>query len=511
MRMKKTVGYLLVLCMIVSLFAGCANQDGDTPGSNDTPRIEDQASKENDVSNEVSQEKPVLKELMSYTPTDPNEEPPAKKIEELTGYKVEYFTMPAENADEKLNLDISTGVEYDFMKLTVNQFSTLVGKGALISIDDLLDEQALNLKNSFTDEEWQTGVYDGKIYGIPQFDARYVGGGIGYRKDITDELGLTAPTDLDGFYEFLKAIKTEKPDMIPLTGSGGLQAGIASAFGLTTNAWVVNDGSITHRIFLPETREYLQFMTKLYNEELIDDEWPINKVENIDQKFTSGKAFANWRGWWDANTINSAVAEITGGTVEYILPLKNEEGKAAYGLNIGSTGFVAIPKSCKDPVEVMKYLNLRSDPDILKTSFLGEEGVHHEVREDENGESYWPIFPAFEQWFNGHYYNVTIPSGVFTTLWLCRVRKNPVVYEVFDKMNQLEKEAFVNDPMSYAPPLPAVSKYTQSLGKMEEDFYISVITGTKNIDDDFDTFIKNWQREGGDEMLKEVEAWYNNK
>ena len=35
-----------------------------------------------------------LKYLMGFQGTDPNEEPPAKMIEELTGYKVTYYMLP---------------------------------------------------------------------------------------------------------------------------------------------------------------------------------------------------------------------------------------------------------------------------------------------------------------------------------------------------------------------------------------------------------------------------------
>ena len=38
-------------------------------------------------------------------------------------------------------------------------------------------------------------------------------------------------------------------------------------------------------------------MHSLYEEGLIDVEWPVNKGENIDQKFTTGKAAARHLGW----------------------------------------------------------------------------------------------------------------------------------------------------------------------------------------------------------------------
>ena len=39
-------------------------------------------------------------------------------MEESTGYKVEYFALPAENADEKLLMEVASGTDYDIVNLT---------------------------------------------------------------------------------------------------------------------------------------------------------------------------------------------------------------------------------------------------------------------------------------------------------------------------------------------------------------------------------------------------------
>jgi putative aldouronate transport system substrate-binding protein len=42
---------------------------------------------------------------------------------------------------------------------------------------------------------------------------------------------------------------------------------------------------------------------------------------------------------------------------------------------------------------------------------------------------------------------------------------------------------------------------------MELNFHISVIKGSKKVDD-FDAFVKDWKAQGGDQITKEVNAWY---
>ena len=60
-------------------------------------------------------------------------------IKEATGYDVEYFSLPAQNADEKLLMDVAGGADYDVVNINVNQWRTLMAQGALMPLNELLD------------------------------------------------------------------------------------------------------------------------------------------------------------------------------------------------------------------------------------------------------------------------------------------------------------------------------------------------------------------------------------
>ena len=76
----------------------------------------------------IAEEKTVLQVLGYNASFDPNADPIAKEIEEVTGYKVEYYMLPAENADEKLNVELSSGSNYDILMLLSSQYHKLVGQ-----------------------------------------------------------------------------------------------------------------------------------------------------------------------------------------------------------------------------------------------------------------------------------------------------------------------------------------------------------------------------------------------
>jgi len=471
------------------------------------------------VSAENTQYKGEIKYLTGYQPTDPNQEPPAKKIEELTGYKVTYYMLPSEGANEKLNLELSSGAEYDIIRMSKDQFYTLAPKGALIDIAPYLDATT-NLKGIMNDLEWSAAKVGDKLYGIPQFDAHYISGGIGYNTRIFEEAGFkldeTNPDrqlTLTEFVEFLRKVKASNPDIIPYVGYGAIEAPIASAFGIVTHDWQPDvDGKIIHRFCHSNMKEYISFMHDLYAEGLLDVEWPVNKGENVDQKFTTAKAAARSQGWVCTHIV-TALQESTGDSMDFLWPLSDEDGNTRFAANKGVTHYGAIPVTCKQVETVIDFLDLRADPAIFLESFLGVEGEQWEFRDtDGDGvQEYWPLLgedhvPGFTAWFNGHYFNIVNSPASFTDMWLCRARKGAIQYDATVKQNAYPRENWVDSPLAYAPPLEAVSKYSQSLNTLTNDYIVECIAGTRSVED-FDAVMVEFLAEGGQEMIDEVNAY----
>jgi putative aldouronate transport system substrate-binding protein len=50
-----------------------------------------------------------------------------------------------------------------------------------------------------------------------------------------------------------------------------------------------------------------------------------------------------------------------------------------------------------------------------------------------------------------------------------------------------------------------MEKKGANLLKLEEEDFIKIVTGTEPLDY-FDTFVSNWKKQGGDEIIDEIEA-----
>lgn len=512
--MKRAILFLLTASMLGGLLAGCA-PGGTSPAaptqSSAAPADTGTAGGTAAPQAPADEEKPVLKHLMYNTPTDPNLEPPARMIEEQTGYTIEYFNLPAEGADDKMALDLASGVDYDIVIINKTPFFSLATKGALLPLDDLLAQYGPNVLSAIKSDEvfrgdlWAAGKVDGTVVGIPRFDAYYLGGGTTYTVDIVEKAGAQIseePMKLSDFIEVLRKVKAANPDIIPYTGSGAYPLTFTQPFGMTAHEWQTVEGKTIPRIMHPRIKDYLATLSDLYAQGLLDPEWPVNKTENITEKVSSGKAAFSWQGWWNADTINDAIEKNTGSKVDYLNILTDENGGyvAQGNLQIGS--YVTIPKTSKNPEHAMKYINLRADPAIFEKCFLGNEGEHFEIRED----GYFPIFPKFTEWFNGHYFTLAADPATYTSLWLCRLRKSETVAASFARMNRPAKDTWANNALGMAPPLAAVSKYQQSLNELENAFVIECIVGTKSVDD-YDAFLSKWLSEGGQDMVSDVDSY----
>jgi putative aldouronate transport system substrate-binding protein len=518
LKMKRILSFMLVIALIAAM-AGCASQAG--PAATNAPAVATQAPETNAtdkpadpteaqaVEAPAEEELPVLKMLINNVGTDPNKEPPLEMIEERTGYKLDVYALPAENAQEKLQLDLANQVEYDLISLPNNYFYGIIGMNVLMPLDDLLAANDVpNIMNAVSEGDWKRTTLDGKILGIPRYDAYFVNGTLSYNTKLADDFGIDLSKDLslDEFTSVLRAVKEK--GIIPLTaspGTNGLRE-IASAFGIPfEHDFYLDNSVLKSKLSHPNMVQFLEYVKSLYDEGLLDEEYPVNTGEMLNTKFTSGNAFMAWSSWSSVAGLLPAIQESTGGEIGYINPIKDSAGNMIAAGNKGTTAAVAIPKyiSQDKATHVLKYLNLYAEPENFEYIFIGEPGVQHAVTEVNGVKEYTPLMPGFEQWYNGHYYNAVAPASVFTSLWMCRVAKTPENHAAFKVINALPEKYWVNDPLNSYPPLPVTSQYRQSLAQFVSDTFIQFITGEKPISE-YDSFVNDWLERGGQEVLDEL-------
>jgi len=458
-----------------------------------------------------SEDGPVtLKILTDMNPDDDmNVDPVTALTEELTGFNLVFDKLPDDPTQrtQKLNLLLAAGDDYDLIRLSsIGVAKELIPKGFFYELDDLLAEFGTNILANTSKEWFEPVTLDGKTYAVPikRTQAASIAGSM-YRKDIFDKYNLSQPTTPQEFKDALIVIR-DGEGYTPFTGASGFPVidTVSSAFGICNNAWYDVNGQLVPRVKMPGFVDYLTFMSDLTKEGLFDPEFAANTDQMVQTKVASGRvAVSFWAWWWWS--ANGAVRQNDGAEMAYMKPLLSDEGEGIAWL-WGTTPEWAtvIPKSSKKPEEAIKFLDALSDKDTFTKIFLGEEGVHYNKEDGmlmatpqytaEKGNSWIMLMTSND--------NLQL---AYQQIGQSGEDENQDVLRTYQGMKDAADSVAVADPTVSLPPPEINGTYGASLGSLERDFILSVISGVKDISE-YDAFIKQWNKEGGTEL---VDAWNN--
>ncbi len=525
--MKKLISLLMAAAMILSLAAcsGGTNTSDPASGSGADTSTSGSSSEESSDDPILTGEKPELKILSMYQAYNYEEQPAWKIDEEITGYKTKWYALPADNADQKLLLEISSGADYDvLLRISPNQYAQLSKQNALIDLSGLLDQYGQNIKNAVSDLAWKSVTNDeGVINGMPHEDMvaspddayGMLTGGIGVRSDMLEELGMELPTNLEDFTALLKAAK-DKYGIAPLTANktSPFVSVLLAAFGMGDPEWYDIDGTYTHRVKHPQIADYLAYMQELYREGLMDNDMPINTADNSKEKFASGNAIACAPlMFWDIPSMVNALATSNPDCkIEFVTDLAPDADTQPYHYISKGANFVScISQNSKNPEHVINWLNILTDTDNFRRTYIGEEGVSYELIDG----NYYPIFEGDDATNFNAYTNSDKLSGFSDParafqMWQARARKTPEMAEAYEAMNSRvdEYEARVSIE-AYGKTSPEVQEYITALNQAFSDSFLKAIVENTDPEEAIAAMQADWDANGGLEVEAAMQAFYD--
>ena len=233
--------------------------------------------------------------------SDFNEVMSFQLMEELTGCKVEWIHPPSTAIGEKFNLMIASGeypdgIVYDWSNVA-GGVTSFVDDEVIIPLTDIIEDAMPNYisyLNENPEIKKQCVDDNGNFITVPfiRKDKElnvYLGPQI--RTDWLKKLGLEVPKTTDDFYNVLKAFKEGDPngngknDEIPMSGIAFDNAGFGIgnlmwAFGTTYGFHLKND-KVTYGPVEKEFKDGLTYITKLYEEGLIDRDYLLNDNQRL--------------------------------------------------------------------------------------------------------------------------------------------------------------------------------------------------------------------------------------
>lgn len=536
LKLKNITAFILIFIMALSSLAGCGSSNtGDTSADTKKGTTDDKdqtggTDGTDGISGEISF---PLDETAEYSvfaildgEYDLKDNLAMNTALDTANMKFDYQSVMGADLIEKRNLVLASGEYPDiFFKsgLAATDLDKYGKQGIFIPLEDMIKEYAPNLCKILDDMDgWDYLTSgDGHIYSLPEIGVQ--NGAMTtywFNQKWLDNLGLSEPKSLDELYTVLKAFKDEDAnengdpnDEIPITGTDVVKPDLLLAyFGIGydyTSKTAVIDDELTYIPTSDIFKEYVAFITKLYQEGIMDKNVFTQKHEQQGAIGQSGDVLGSF---FDAGAFLTVGRDKD---EDYIALTPFEDG--LYPLSTGITaGTLAITDKCENPEVIIAWADQFYSEEGAILAWMGVEGETWQM----DSEGYW-------EWIVGGAYGDNIAT-VRSSATIQGAANHPSTYPQFwyDSMSPIvdPDEVYLNGERAKvaakgAVPLPMM-RYTDSEAmtiatlKTDIDAYIDqyvaqVATGKLVLDDSWNEYLTTVNNMGGSELISIYQRAYN--
>lgn len=388
--MKKRYAVLLAAVLVLSTLMGC----GKASDSANTASNTEKGSK--------SAETVKIKYLVPGTEPKDYKEVYQKVNEKLAadgvGVEVEKVYIPWDAWDQKLNLMLSTGEEFDLFHVMQDRtpFSSYYNRGALADITEAVDKYGENLKKHIPNDIFDSAAINGKYYIVPSYWVEMASEGqFNIRRDILRENNLeepTTPEELISAWEVVmknwkgsnKPYLGTRADFDPIFLHTSILHRTYDSFPFTVKDkffYVNQNGNVQSWIETDEFKRDASFMRELYTKGITNPDILVMKQEQVDAQLDSGEWFVRLGTGGSLNGLKKYNPEATVDDIgvvwfnpekEYLRPLTFKNGNA-------------VPVNSKNPEAAVKFMDwMLASQDNYDLVQYGIEGKHY-TKDGEKG------------------------------------------------------------------------------------------------------------------------------
>ncbi|THF76210.1 ABC transporter substrate-binding protein [Cohnella fermenti] len=493
--LKRKLGLsALTMVAAASLVAGCAssnNNGKNAAGTSEAPSSSGAAS----PSASSAELKPV--ELSWYYPLSqlqPDQQKVEDAVNKILKEKINTTVKlkPVSIGDyvQKMNTVLAAGEEFDIMWTGyLIKPEELVRKGALLPLDDLLDQYAPTLKADMPQYMWDGLTVDGKIYGIANQQINGSRYGFIIQKRFADKYNLDTASikTMADIEPFLEQLKQGEPDIIPFNGfyvpitHDDTFWGVP---GLDDHFYIKTDDPTYQLYRYPEEElDTYRLMSKWYKEGYIYKDAATAKMNDYQAKGQLAVEFNNVL----KPGVEAEVKAKNGGNDVIVVPISDW-----FTNGYSATTNQSISRTSKNPDRAMMLLDLvNSDPELYNLIINGIEGEHY----TKDADGY--ITPVADtkyrpnmDWVFGSVFNSYLKEGQPKDVWEQTKKINEAA-----ELNPIGGFKFNSEP---------VVTEIANLNAVWGEYKKGLTTGTLDFDETWPSFYKKLQEAGEDKYVAEV-------
>ena len=464
---------------------------------------------------------------------------------------VDVFEANDSQYDTNVSMAISMGSLPDIMVVSSqDEVEQLVEAGLIEdlteSYNNCISDRIRKMYESYGDSLKDMVTYDGKIMALPETNITDGPNLVWLRKDWMDKLGLSAPHTIDDVVNIVKHFISEdpgnngmdasgKPNTVGLavdtdvTGECGYSSEflldiIFACFGAYPKQWIMSDdGEIVYGSVTDEAKEALSYISSLYNQGVIDNDFLLRTSTNICELIENGQCGSFFGPWWAPNNpLANAVSSNPDADWQPYLIATDSDGTTSYHSQNPCYKYVVVRKGYEHPEIAAKMISVMFDK------------VRFDCTDSEEFKNYYQlnVEPTARPLSINVDYNNALSICYRNIDATISGRKNPDSLELlersfYDACSDYIKNANKTSTQwaAYMSRIKACSLIAQDnikvvdslyfkttdtmkshwwrLKAKEKEAYLKIISGEEDISY-FDTFVKEWNEQGGQIITSEV-------
>lgn len=458
------------------------------------------------------------------------------------GIKVKYDWIVENPGDalEKMNVTLASGDLPDLLLVTPQQYAQLKKADKLEDLTDVYNNYASEMTKDFYEVNDRIALKsvtsEGRIFGLTRFGGTTdTSPMVWIRQDWLKKTGLPEPQTMQDLIAIAKAFTDGDPDGNDKKDTRGILlskdldfvlepgiGGFANGYNAYMNSWIRDaSGQLVYGSIQPEAKQALAVLQDLYKAGAIDPEFGVKdggKAYELANADKAGMFFGlHYNPFQVAETVKKDA------NIDWkAYPIPSVDGTPAKVTNKATVDTIyAIRKGYEHPEALIKLLNFQIDKMYGANSaqdrprYLGksEQGFHlsavYQFPQNKNLAAQRKIVTALETnevsalnaEEKGLYDGILkYRAGDRESWWYERIfgpESSQGVIAYYVDNNLILQDEFVY------PPTPTMTTKKATLDKLELETFTKIIYGESPVDD-FDRFVEQWKKLGGDEITAEV-------